>query len=167
MTAYWDAIRHEVQEASRLPNDAFVEAVMAIETRVIRIVSLTTGDREFPDDLRDKIQGIIAVHALRFDGNPSIWDRTDAIETPVDPQHDPIEPIVSPQLAALHEQLRTQARAKEWLLIMRYSRLLEDLHTAFHQVAAYRAPNRYDSRFTDDPTCFLAAREAALGKELS
>src|SRR3546814_13072141 len=63
--AYWDALRREVHEASSLSNDDFVEVVIEIEARVISAVSLTTGDREFPDDLRQQIQGIIAVHAVR------------------------------------------------------------------------------------------------------
>ena len=38
-----------------------MDAVAGIEARVVRHVNLVTGDREFPDDLREQIQGIIAV----------------------------------------------------------------------------------------------------------
>ena len=132
MTAYWDALRREVQDASSLSNDDFVEVVIQIEARVIRTVSLTTGDREFPDDLRQQIQGIIAVHAV--DPGCHVFERS------------------STELA--------NARAKARLLTMRSSILLEELHRAFHQVGERRAVNRYDGYFTDDPSSFLRARDA-------
>ncbi len=131
MTAYWDSLRREVQDASQLSDDVFVEAVIEIETRAIRTVSLTTGDREFPDDLRQQIQGIIAVHAV----DPGRY----LFEHP------------STELA--------NARARAWLLTMRSSIVLEELHRAFHRVGERRAINRYDGYFTDDPSSFLRARE--------
>jgi hypothetical protein len=132
MTAYWDALRREVQDAAARANDDFVEIVIDIETRVIRTVSLTTGDREFPDDLRQEIQGVIAVHA-------------------VDPGHY-IHNHSPTDLA--------NARARARLLTMRSSILLEELHRAFHRVGERRAVNRYDGYFTDDPSSFIRAREA-------
>ena len=132
MTAYWDDLRREVQDASQLSDDNFVETVIAIETHVIRAVSLTTGDREFPDDLRQQIQGVIAVHAI--DPGRHLFERP------------------STELA--------NARARAWLLTMRSSILLEELHRAFHRVGERRAVNRYDGYFTDDPSSFIRAREA-------
>jgi hypothetical protein len=132
MTAYWDALRREVQDASQLSDDNFVEIVIDIETRVIRTVSLTTGDREFPDDLRQQIQDIIAVHAV-----------------------DPGRYVFEHPSADL-----ANVRARAWLLTMRSSILLEELHRAFHRVGDRRAANRYDGYFTDDPSSFLRAREA-------
>ena len=132
MTAYWDDLRREVQDASQLSDDNFVETVIAIETHVIRTVSLTTGDREFPDDLRQQIQGVIAVHAI--DPGRHLFERP------------------STELA--------NARARAWLLTMRSSILLEELHRAFHRVGERRAVNRYDGYFTDDPSSFIRAREA-------
>ena len=99
---------------------------------MIRTVSLTTGDREFPDDLRQQIQGVIAVHAI--DPGRHVFERP------------------STELA--------NARARAWLLTMRSSILLEELHRAFHHVGERRAVNRYDGYFTDDPSSFLRAREA-------
>jgi hypothetical protein len=46
-------------------DDGLFEVVRSLEKRVINDVSLVTGDREFPDDLRQHIQGIIAVHAIQ------------------------------------------------------------------------------------------------------
>jgi hypothetical protein len=138
MTAYWDALKREVREASQFSNDDFVETVIDIETRVIREVSLATGDREFPDDLREKVQGVIAINAIDF--GRYIYER----------------PCSEGNALA-------NARARAWLLTMRYSILLEELHSVFHVVATRRAPNRYDTFFTDDPTSFLRAREAMLG----
>lgn len=133
MTAYWDALRSEVQDASQRPDNEFVEIVINIEARVIRTVSLTTGDREFPDDLRQQIQGVIAVHAV--DPGRYVFEQPSA------------------ELA--------NARSKAWLLTMRSSIMLDELHRAFHRVGERRAANRYDGYFTDDPASFLRAREAA------
>lgn len=137
MTAYWDALKREIREASDLSNDDFVATVIGIETRVIQAVSLTTGDREFPDDLREKVQGIIAVNAIDF--GHYVFER-----------------------CAQKSELRNE-RARAWLLTMRYSILIEELHAIFHYVAERRAPNRYDTFFTDDPTSFLRARDAMVG----
>lgn len=142
MTAYWDTLRREVRDLGHLTDDAFVEAVTDIEVRVIREVSLTTGDREFPDDLRQQIQGLIAVHAV--DPGRSITGHARYTTSPASSQH-------------------VDTPGRSWLLAMRYSRLLEELHWAFHQVGDRRASNRYGGLFTDDPSCFLRAREASVG----
>lgn len=133
MTAFWDDLRNQVREASDFSDAEFVERVLDIETEVIRVVSLTTGDREFPDDLRQKIQSIIAVNAIDFGRY-----------------------IIPGGLVELANE-----RAKAWLLTMRYSIMLEELHMAFHLVAQRRHPNRFDLRFTDDPSSFLRARTRA------
>ena len=137
MTAYWDKLRSEVNSAARERSDNdFVDTVIDIEARVIREVSLTTGDREFPDDLRNDIQGLVALHAI-----------------------DPGRELLAGRSSEL-----TNARAKAWLLTMRYSILLDELHRAFHRVAERRAVNRFDGHFSDDPMSFLRARHAALGQ---
>jgi len=65
MTSYFDEASHAVGEIPRdLPNESFLEAIAAIEKPIIECVSLNTGDREFPDDLREKIQSVIAVWAI-------------------------------------------------------------------------------------------------------
>jgi hypothetical protein len=137
MTAYWDKLRNEVNSAARerADND-FVDTVIDIEARVIREVSLTTGDREFPDDLRNEIQGLVAIHAI-----------------------DPGRALLDGRSAELAND-----RARAWLLTMRYSMLLEELHRAFHRVAERRATNRFDGHFSDDPMSFLRARDTALGQ---
>jgi hypothetical protein len=66
MTAYFDHANAEIREASeRAGGDAlaFLDALMAIEKRVIKDVQLNTGDREFPEDLREVILGSIATEA--------------------------------------------------------------------------------------------------------
>jgi hypothetical protein len=66
MTAYFDQANAEIREASeRAGGDAlaFLDALMVIEKRVIRDVQLNTGDREFPEDLREVILGTIATEA--------------------------------------------------------------------------------------------------------
>jgi hypothetical protein len=48
----------------------FLDDAKAVEAPLLAIVNLATGDREFPDDLREKAQGIIACWALSIP-NPS------------------------------------------------------------------------------------------------
>ena len=59
------------------------------------------------------------------------------------------------------------ARARAWLLTMRSSILLEELHRAFHRVGERKAVNRYDGYFSDDPPSFLRAHEATEQKGLA
>jgi len=71
MSSYFDDLNREVtelckQQIGRDDNreltigSKFWVDYRAIEERVTKTVSLATGDREFPDDLRGRIQGIIA-----------------------------------------------------------------------------------------------------------
>lgn len=138
MTAYWDELRKRVRDASNHTNEEFVAAVIDIETAVIETVSLTTGDREFPEDLRTRVQTIIATNAIDFDSY-----------------------VYRNAVIAPSNSLRNE-RALAWLLTMRYSILLEELHAAFHYVGERRVPTRFDAYFTDDPSTFLRAREARL-----
>jgi hypothetical protein len=61
MTAFFDTLRAKTQE---LPEDSFIDDLAALEDSVIATVNLATGDREFPDDLREKIQGLIALYRI-------------------------------------------------------------------------------------------------------
>ena len=75
MTGYFDDLRTEVRKLSEFykDDDAFLDALGIVENRVIAQVNLVTGDREFPDDLREKIQGIIATkRVVTGEGEPSI-----------------------------------------------------------------------------------------------
>jgi len=138
MTAYWDDLKREVREASQLGNDDFVETVIEIESRAIQAVTLVTGDREFPDELRQKVLNVIALNAIDYG-----WH-------------------IYGKHVREGDALKNE-RARAWLLTMRYSILIEELHSTFHLVAAQRAPNRYDGFFSDDPTSFLRARDAIVG----
>jgi len=64
MTSYFDDYRSEVSSAAPVaPGDkAFLFFIGNIEREMIPMINLVTGDREFPDDLREKIQGLIAMH---------------------------------------------------------------------------------------------------------
>ena len=64
MTSYFDDATREV---SGLPEDepTFIAHLILIEQRVAHEASLVTGDREFPTDLREKIQGIVATKAIQ------------------------------------------------------------------------------------------------------
>ncbi len=70
MTSYFDDLTREVTELARTTasSAAFVVAVGALEARVCQEVSLVTGGREFPDDLRERIQTAIACCRVGFLG---------------------------------------------------------------------------------------------------
>jgi len=137
MSSYWDAVGRDVHEARsmNLADESFRTVVANIELAVIQTVSLAVGDREFPNDMRERILGSIAVNCL--DHN---WTSAKL------PPHEP----------------DWNKDAVEWLQLVGYSRLLEDLHGHFHEVASLRVMTRFGVEFTDDPSTFLKARDEAL-----
>jgi hypothetical protein len=67
LTAYFDEKARAAREASdrfKLDEPAFLAALAEIERPMIHEVSLLTGDREFPEDLRERIQTAIAVYKI-------------------------------------------------------------------------------------------------------
>lgn len=67
MSSYFDDLDSKVTDLSKICNtpETFVTAVVALEEDVLRFVNLAIGDREFPDDLREKIQEKIAAYRLK------------------------------------------------------------------------------------------------------
>lgn len=65
MSSYFDAKIREVCAAFDDGHEEFLATLRAVEAEVIRDVSQATGDRHFPEDLREKIQGKIAVWEAR------------------------------------------------------------------------------------------------------
>lgn len=68
MTTYFDEAAQAVTSHAGLPDPEFLAALQQVETQVCVDVSLCTGDREFPESLREKIMGAIAVWQSRTDG---------------------------------------------------------------------------------------------------
>lgn len=65
MTSYFDDRVHEINMLPKaITGDALVTEVALIEAAVLKTVLLNTGDREFPDDLREKILSIVAKEAV-------------------------------------------------------------------------------------------------------
>jgi hypothetical protein len=61
MTAYFDDRDRRISvEGKGLPDDRFLLLVEEVEAEVIHQVNLLTGDREFPEDLRERFQRCIA-----------------------------------------------------------------------------------------------------------
>jgi hypothetical protein len=125
MTAYFDDLARQVREldASLRDDEAFVREVTALENSVIHVVTLATGDREFPEELRERIQGIIALWKLDW------------------------------------EDLKLKAKAREWLLNVRESRLFNELHRVFHDVARQKIKTRF-GYLSDDPSGIVQRRDA-------
>lgn len=66
VSSYFDRIASRVFDADEQhPTDeGFLAALTEIEGELFRDVTQITGDREFPDDLREKMLGVLAVHAV-------------------------------------------------------------------------------------------------------
>jgi len=124
VTSYFDDAARAVREVPKtLDDEDYLAAVAEIEKDVIRDVILCTGDREFPDELREKIMTVIACKGVYvLSGLPPT------------------------------EDARVQA------LVMRYSELIEDLHSAFHALASRRTRARWGF-WSDSPRQNIVSRK--------
>jgi hypothetical protein len=66
MSSYFDTLR--VETAEIFGEEDFIEKLIDLEEKVIKEVNLVTGDREFPEDLREKIQTLIATKRMQWIG---------------------------------------------------------------------------------------------------
>lgn len=75
MTAYFDALEREARDLSeRASSDQeFLAGLEVLEERLRRDVTLNTGDREFPDELREKILSVIACQAVAGPLMPELY----------------------------------------------------------------------------------------------
>jgi len=64
MTSFFDDYNREVSAAAEteMPDKAFLFFIAYLEREMIPKINLVTGDREFPEELREKIQGLIAMN---------------------------------------------------------------------------------------------------------
>jgi hypothetical protein len=123
MTSYFDDATRAVSSLPKgLPDEEYLARVAEIEKPIVHDVLLNTGDREFPDDLREKILGVMAVKG-----------------------------VYSPA------GLQPTEGAREYVLTMRYSELLSDLHSAFHALAGRRVKARFGF-WSDSPRANLVTR---------
>lgn len=74
MTSYFDDKAREISDAARAGDYTLAQK---IEDQVIADVRLVTGDREFPDDLRERSNGLIATLCVQCpSGVPTKGERT-------------------------------------------------------------------------------------------
>jgi len=106
MTTYFDNLTREIAQVHR------TEAV-EIENEVVRTVSLACGDREFPQDMRERIMGAIAQ-----------WQ------------------MVPPYAKDLDDP-KANISAIRYFDCLCSSRLVCELHAMFHEVAARRVNTRF------------------------
>lgn len=71
MSSYFDSMSRRVAEArDKFPQDhEFLAAIILIEADLFDDVVKITGDREFPDDLRENMLGVLAVKGVYQPGN--------------------------------------------------------------------------------------------------
>ena len=133
MTGYFDRLDREVREASSEDGHLFLEHLRGLEYELIPQINLITGDLEFPDDLRQAIQGIIAV-----------W-RVSPLEGDLNAGMEP-NPYLEPS-----------ERAVNWAVRSRSSQLSSELHTLFHKLAGRRLETRF-GLLSDSPSDILRRR---------
>jgi hypothetical protein len=118
MSSYFDDKSKRVSEAAesfRGDDQSYLRAVADIESELIHDVTLASGDREFPADLREKAMGLIArCHVGVFASLPPL------------------------------QQARTRC------IVMRYSELVEEMHSLFHELASRRIVTRF-GHLSDHP----------------
>jgi len=145
MLNYWDMVNRDIHalRCLSIPRDTFIRMVSDIESAVCKTVALVAGDREFPDDLRERTMGAIAANVMDL----RWWDSG----TP------------------RHTIFEWNQNVFEWnrLAISRmledgYPPLLESLQQTFRELANRRIMTRFGVEFTADPSAFLAARDAAM-----
>jgi hypothetical protein len=100
------------------------DSIDNVEAGIIDDVNLVTGDREFPEEMRERIQGIIACN--RHQCLPGLED------------------LGMSQGGKMSE-------------ITRSSRLISELHSAFHDLAGMRIRTSY-GRLDDSPEKILKRR---------
>jgi hypothetical protein len=125
VTSYFDNLRSEVSMLAKLADEDFIRELAELETKVAGVVSLCVGDREFPDDLREKAMGILAVKTVA--------------------QHFPHVPPV--------------AQVREEAIMFRESRMVENLHSFFHEVARRRINTRF-GYLSDSPEGNVKRRDS-------
>lgn len=122
MSSWFDDWDREVREA--VQNDPresqFFGRMKEIEAVRLRTINLVTGDREFPDEWRERIQRIIAVYSVST-GHPS-------------------------DTAIAHA------------LTMGYSKLSQESHSVFHEIADARIETRF-GLLSDSPSDILTRRD--------
>jgi hypothetical protein len=64
VTSFFDDATSSVLDLPHCSDEEYLRLVAAVEKPVIDTVLLNTGDREFPDDLREKVLNTIATRAI-------------------------------------------------------------------------------------------------------
>ena len=124
MTDYFDSAVREVRQGiaqaemlnpskmAQEPHEV-VRAAAVVEGRVVRDVLLCTGDREFPNDLREKVLSTLTLKALVDYGGH------------------------------LRVGVNRNEDAEDYLVTCRESELLGDLHSLFHELARRKVQTRF------------------------
>jgi hypothetical protein len=132
MSSYFDELDSHISDLVRThtgTDTAILSLVADIEDAVMATVYAAILDKEFPGDLRLRAIGVMRDWALR--GDP-------AARVPGSAGND--EP-------------------RRWFLSVRYSRLLAELHSFFHDVARRRIQTRFGLLF-DSPAGMVSRAQA-------
>ncbi len=124
MSGYFDNLNRSVREAaSNESKEEFMFSVIAIEAQLYREVTAITGDREFPEDLREKIMGAFATSSTYQPG-----------------------------------RLPVPERARDYAIATSSSKVIEEIHDLFHELARRRVKTRFGV-LNDSPTGIKILRD--------
>ena len=125
MSSYFDALSRRVRAARDENEDDnnYLITLAEIEGELYKDVCAATGDREFPEDLREKMLGVLAAKAVYqpTDLPPNEW---------------------------------AEERA-----LCGSSRVVEDMHDLFHDLARRRVKTRFCNSLPDSPTYIVVLRD--------
>lgn len=68
MSSQFDNAQAAIHDMASLPDDEFLAQAKALENALVKECLLNSGDREFPEDLRQKIVGHVALFTLGYEG---------------------------------------------------------------------------------------------------
>jgi hypothetical protein len=121
MTAFWDKLERDARES--------FEQAIEIERHAREVTFLIMGDREFPDEFREKIWETTVKYGLETIGVENGKCQTVLNDKNV-----------------------------QWYQMMRTSRLLSELHSLWHNIARNRTRTRFGV-ISDDPSGALRLRD--------
>jgi hypothetical protein len=131
MSSYFDAFRREVHTlSSAAGNDteAFLKTLMIAEERIKNDCLSFAGDRETPDEVRQMIIACVALNEVRYSGGDFLGDD------------------------------KGESKGTQWAAVARSSRLGEEMHSLWHDIAHLRLKPRY-GLVMDNPEYAIQARD--------
>ena len=136
MSSYFDKFNRQVRELSqetRGNDEAFLKGLMELEKPLVRTCELFAGDRDTPEDIRKAVIGCILTNEVRYEGGDFLGSHVGGV--------------------------LLESDGAQYACACRSSKLSQELHSLFHDIASRRIQTRY-GLVMDDPEAAVKARDA-------